>query len=99
MDSWSLAVDFGSGPAHSQVSVNAGRMWTADYIGYLDIGNCIYIVRLHLVEGIDLPPPAIVHEHPDRIPLGCLGLSLPSECFGGMPELQRVRLLATWTAT
>jgi len=33
MVSWSLAVDFGSGPAHSQVSVNAGRKWTADHIG------------------------------------------------------------------
>jgi len=59
----------------------------------------MYIVRFHLVEGIDPPPPAIVHEHPDRIPLGRLRLSLPSECFGAMPELQRVRLLATWTAT
>jgi len=99
MCGWSLAVDYGSGSTHSQVSTDAGRTWSSDQIGYLNIGRGEYIIRIRLAEGDDPVPPATVHEDPTHLRLGNLRMALPAEVVDQVPILPRLRALATWTST
>jgi hypothetical protein len=96
MDAWSLGIEGGQRQPESFVSDDSGGTWRNEKMGYLNVLEGEYMVRLRLTEGEDPPPPAMVWENPDNPRLHHLLGRIPAEAARPGPRMARVRALSTW---
>jgi hypothetical protein len=99
MDAWSLAIEGGHAHPASQVSDDAGQSWRHARMGYLNVLNGEYLVRVRLAESHDPPPPPLTWEDPAHPRLAPLRARLPEAARAPGPLLPRVRALLTWLST
>jgi hypothetical protein len=99
MDAWSLAVEYGHPSSRSWISIDAGQTWRRHRIGHLHIAPGEYVVRARLEEGQDPAPPDAVPAASGQPDLDVIRTLVPSEALGPGVVIDRVRALATWTAS
>lgn len=99
MNAWSLGVEYGHATSGSAISTDGGANWSAERLGYLNVGRGEYALRIRLAEGDDPEIPRFLNELRDQNGLARLRQVLSSELGVHSTTLERVRELATWTAS
>ncbi|HZC33171.1 MAG TPA: hypothetical protein VE640_07780, partial [Candidatus Bathyarchaeia archaeon] len=99
MDAWSLAIEYAHPASRSWVSIDTGQTWRRHRIGHLHVAPGEYIVRVRLAEGRDPSPPTVVPAASGQPDLDVIRTLVPTEAFGPGAVIDRVRALATWTAS
>jgi len=99
MDAWSLAVEYGHPASRSWISIDTGQTWRRHRIGLLHIAPGEYVVRVRLEEGQDPAPPDVVPAASGQPDLDVIRALVPVEALGPGVVMDRVKALATWTAS
>jgi hypothetical protein len=99
MDAWSLAVEYGDPTSRSWISIDTGDTWHRDRIGHLYVASGEYVVRVRLEEGRDPAPPDVIPAAAGQPDLDEIRTLVPVEALGPRDVTDRVRVLATWTAS
>ena len=99
MNAWSLAMEGGHRNPDSHISDDSGATWRNEAMGYLNVLNGEYTVRVRLAEGSDNTPPLMVWEDTGHRRLAHLRQIMPAEAVKPGPQMRRVRALLTWLST
>lgn len=95
LSSWSLAVDHTV--AGDELSVDGGRTWSSERIGYMRVGAGRYVVRARTAAGEDPAPVEHVWET-DPEAFAELAARLPQAAREAPSQWEAVRALSTWVA-
>jgi hypothetical protein len=95
MDAWTLGVDHTTGGG-DLLSIDGGRTWSADRIGYLHLAPGRYLIRARGEDGEDAPPPAHVWERPGHPAVEDFLRQLPAAALESSDPWTTVRTLSTW---
>jgi hypothetical protein len=98
MNGWSLAIESGAS-SNSYISQDGGMTWRQDKLGYLNVLQGEYVVRVRLAEGTDPEPPDFNWEDPESPDQEDLRAMLPLALHEPVPLMERVRALMTWVCT
>jgi hypothetical protein len=99
MNGWSLALEDGHAHPGSFITNDEGRTWRNSRMGYLNVAQAEYVVRVRLIEGQDDAPPLMISEDPDHPRLQRIREMIPSAAFDVRSMVERVRTLASWVST
>jgi hypothetical protein len=95
LSSWSLAVDHTV--SGDELSVDGGRSWSSERIGYMGVGAGRYLVRARVDSGRDPAPAPHVWEA-DSSAFDELLVRIPTAARDAADPWDAVRVLSTWVA-
>lgn len=96
MNAWALAIEPGSRSGGSTLSTDGGKTWRDHQMGYLNVLQGEYVIRMRLAERDDPAPPAMTFEDASSPRLESLRRLISSEILQKRSTLERVKALSTW---
>jgi len=99
MDAWTLGIEGSHRAPDSFISDDSGQTWRNSQMGYVNVLEGEYVVRLRLVEGEDPPPPPLVREDPEHPRLRHLLTRIPTAAAVPGARMARVSALLSWIST